>query len=74
METTGLIVICLIFFAYAATTADCVCVGVAVNSSGAKGDGHTDDTAPIQAAITAAGSAGGGSVVLSVARRDRIRS
>ena len=32
---------------------------------GAKGDGSTDDTAPIQAAIDAAEAAGGGDVVLS---------
>lgn len=44
------------------------CAGNSVTTYGAKGDGHTDDTAAIQRAINAAVTAGGGAIVFNVAR------
>src|SRR5580700_6052627 len=68
VKTRVAVLLFLILCAGSATVARAVCVGASVNSFGAKGDSHTDDTAAIQSAINAASSAGGGSVVLSVAR------
>jgi len=47
---------------------EATCTGTSVSAFGARGDGHTDDTAAIQSAISAAAATGGGSVVFSVAR------
>ena len=45
MKTRVAVVLFLILCAGSATVARAVCVGASVNSFGAKGDGHTDDTA-----------------------------
>ena len=68
MKNTLAIVLFWTLCAGAANLARAVCTGASVNSFGAKGDGHTDDTAAIQSAINSVSSAGGGSVVFNVAR------
>jgi hypothetical protein len=68
VKTTLAIVLFWTLCAGTGTIARALCTGTSVTSFGAKGDGHTDDTAAIQSAISAVSSAGGGSVVFSVAR------
>ena len=68
MKITRIIVLLWIFCVTCGTVARAVCTGASVNTFGAKGDGHTDDTAAIQSAISATAAAGGGSVVFNVAR------
>jgi hypothetical protein len=68
VKTRLAMVLCWTFCVLSGTVAQAVCVGQSVSSFGAKGDGHTDDTAAIQSAINSAASAGGGSVVFGVGR------
>jgi len=68
MKTTRTIALVWILCVGCGTLAEAVCAGTSVQAFGAKGDGHTDDTAAIQSAISTAATAGGGSVVFNAAR------
>jgi hypothetical protein len=68
VRTTLSIILLLILAHLFGTPLKAACTGTPVSAFGAKGDGHTDDSASIQSAISAAGAAGGGAVVFNVAR------
>ncbi len=68
MRITRSVILLLILSPLFGIPLEATCTGTSVSAFGARGDGHTDDTAAIQSAISAAAATGGGSVVFSVAR------